>query len=109
MTDIQDIENIFDSIYAYVPDVVDSIRQISDENGLKSMGSCGASSYYCTNYMSPQHSDRDKGWSLCSQLFKNVKEAGGNPATDFNFAFTKWGLYIVTEPRCVWYVHRHLL
>lgn len=95
---------MFSAVKDYVPEVVDEIRKVSQENELKDMGSCGVSSYYCSNYMSPQHKDKDIGWSLCSQLFKRLDSAGGDEKSDFNFAFTKWGLYIETRENCVWYV-----
>ncbi|KZV59399.1 hypothetical protein PENSPDRAFT_723076 [Peniophora sp. CONT] len=86
----------------YVPEVVDSICNLSDENQLKDMGSSGVSSYYCSNYMSPQHKDADVVWSLCSQLYKDLDTVGGDAKKDFNFAFTKWGLYVETRENCVW-------
>ena len=89
-------------VMEYAPEVVDSIRELSEEKELKGMGSCGVSSYYCHNYISPQHTDKDEGWSICSQLFKEMDAAGGDNEKDFNFAFTKWGLYIQTEANCVW-------
>ena len=104
----QDVEVMLGCVAEYVPEVVRSIRDLSDEAGLRDMGSCGVSSYYCTNYLSQQHMDNDTGWSLCSQLVKSLRRAGGNPEKDFNFAFTKWGLYIETQENCIWYVLSHL-
>ncbi|VDB89344.1 unnamed protein product [Peniophora sp. CBMAI 1063] len=99
----EDIEMVFDAVKDYVPEVVNSIRDLSDEKQLKDMGSCGVSSYYCSNYLSQQHGDNDVGWSLCSQLYKKLDTAGGSPTEDFNFAFTKWGVYIETQANCVWW------
>ncbi|VDC05136.1 unnamed protein product [Peniophora sp. CBMAI 1063] len=99
----KDSERLFNAVRRYVPEVVKEIRKVSDEHGLKDMGSCGVSSYYCTNYMAPQHKDGDIGWSICSQLFKNLESAGGSETDDFNFAFAKWGKYIQTQKNCVWW------
>lgn len=96
---------MYKAVMKYVPEVVADIRKTSQEHGLKDMGSCGASSYYCTNYMSPQHEDNDVGWSLCCQLFKNLEGAGGSATSDYNFAFTKWRRYVETHENCVWSVH----
>ncbi|KZV62879.1 hypothetical protein PENSPDRAFT_692119 [Peniophora sp. CONT] len=97
----EDIETMFSAVADYVPEVVRSIRDLSDEDQLKDMGSSGVSSYYCSNYMSPQHKDADVGWSLCSQLYKDLDTVGGDAKKDFNFAFTKWGLYVETRANCV--------
>ncbi|VDB94101.1 unnamed protein product [Peniophora sp. CBMAI 1063] len=98
----KDTERLLNTVRRYLLGIVKEIRKVSDEHGLKDMGSCGVSSYYCTNYMSPQHGDGDIGWSICSQLFKNLKATGGSETDDFNFAFTKWGLYVETQRNCVW-------
>ncbi|VDB90603.1 unnamed protein product [Peniophora sp. CBMAI 1063] len=102
----QDVEEMFITVQKYAPEVARDIQHVSDvKGGDKSMGFNGASAYYCTNYVSPQHKDKDKGWSLCSQISKDLAAAGGNPETDFNFALTHWGRYFVTRPNSVWWFH----
>lgn len=81
----------------------------SIEAELNLLGSTGINLYYCLNYMSPQHRDHDAShWSACCQLWKDMLASNGSatrvpmPDDEFNFAFTEWGLYIVTKPKCVW-------
>lgn len=61
------------------------------------LGPSGANLYFCTDYMSPQHADADVAWALCCQLAKN-----GVGEDEYNFCYTKWQVYLRTEPRAVW-------
>lgn len=60
------------------------------------VGSTGNNLYYCSNYMSPQHRDKDQGISTCVQLSKVCLP------DEFNFSYTEWGVYLVTEEKCIW-------
>ena len=83
-------------IGAISPSVYQELKQLTAEAETNRLGSTGTNLYYCNNYMSPQHRDCDATWSLCIQLSKS-----GYP-DEYNFSFTQWGVYIVTEPRCIW-------
>jgi hypothetical protein len=85
-------------IQAVSPAVARELILLSAEAETNRLGSTGTNLYYCKNYMSPQHRDDDVSWSLCIQLTKQALP------DEFNFSFTQWGVYIVTEPRCIWYV-----
>jgi hypothetical protein len=78
------------------PAVAQELKELSAEAEINRLGSTGTNLYYCKNYMSTQHRDNDASWSLCVQLTKQ-----GRP-DEFNFSFTQWGVYIVTEPQCIW-------
>lgn len=87
---------------AVAPTILRELKKTSDAAQLNRLGSTGTNLYYCTNYMSPQHRDRDATWSICMQVEKN----GLHQSDEFNFSYTQWGVYIVTEPKCLWYVRR---
>lgn len=78
------------------PAVAQELKEVSALAETNRLGSTGTNLYYCKNYMSTQHRDNDASWSLCVQLTKQ-----GRP-DEFNFSFTQWGVYIVTEPQCIW-------
>lgn len=79
--------------------VKEAIHENKDDvDKLNPLGSDGSNLYVCTDYMSPQHCDRDMGISLCTQLFKNSKK------DEFNFAYSQWGAYIETQENTAWYV-----
>jgi hypothetical protein len=78
------------------PAVAQELKELSAKAETNCLGSTGTNLYYCKNYMSTQHRDNDASWSLCVQLTKQ-----GHP-DEFNFSFTQWGVYIVTEPQCIW-------
>lgn len=84
---------------AFAPDVVSAIKKRNETAGLNHMGRTGMNSFYCWEYASPLHDDEDDLWSICSQLFKKTKHRD-----EYNFAYAEWGVYIVTEENCVWYV-----
>jgi hypothetical protein len=83
-------------IGAISPSVYQELKQITAEAETNRLGSTGTNLYYCKDYMSPQHRDCDSTWSLCIQLSKR------GHSDEYNFSFTQWGVYIVTEPRCIW-------
>jgi hypothetical protein len=83
-------------IAAVSPAVYHELKQLSDLAETNRLGSTGTNLYYCKNYMSAQHRDNDVSWSLCIQLTKQ------GLSDEFNFSFTEWGVYIVTEPQCIW-------
>jgi hypothetical protein len=78
-------------------EVAEAIQKI-DRNtpSLNPLGSAGSNLYVCTDYMAPQHCDKDTGISLCCQLNKESK------IDEFCFAYTKWGAYIETRNNTAW-------
>ncbi|KAF7971900.1 hypothetical protein HWV62_19527, partial [Athelia sp. TMB] len=104
---LEGIKTLFS--YAYDADVLDAIisgmapklfaelHNIFKEYQVNRLGSTGNNMYYCHNYTSPQHRDEDEGVSFCIQLGKRCYP------DEFNFAFTEWGVYIVTEEKCIWW------
>lgn len=63
------------------------------------LGSTGMNLYYCTNYMSPIHADRDAlRHSLCCQLEKK-----GCLNDELNFCYIRWGILLHTQRNTVWY------
>jgi hypothetical protein len=83
-------------IGAISPSVYQELRQLTADAETNRLGSTGTNLYYCKDYMSPQHRDNDASWSLCIQLSKH------SLPDEFNFSFTQWGVYIITEPQCIW-------
>ena len=61
------------------------------------MGTMGTNNYYCDRYIAAQHCDCDQTMSLCCQLEKQSVDKN-----DYNFAFSQWGVYIVTQSKTVW-------
>jgi hypothetical protein len=86
-------------------------KKLSKHSGVNRLGSAGFSSFYCTNYMSPQHFDKDVKlsnffpdedddfFSLCIQL--DISTAHPD---EFDFAYTQWGVVIRTVSNCFWFV-----
>lgn len=70
----------------------------SQESGGNTVGSSCANLYTCDDYMAPQHTDNDQDMSVCMQLGKDCAK------DEYNFSYTEWGVYIVTQERCIWYV-----
>ncbi|KAF7966109.1 hypothetical protein HWV62_40006 [Athelia sp. TMB] len=105
--DLDGIETLFS--YAYDGDALDlmisgmapkarkDLHAIFDKHQLNRLGSTGNNMYYCHNYTSPQHRDKDEGISFCIQLNKHCY------ADEFNFAYAEWGVYLVTEEKCIWW------
>jgi hypothetical protein len=83
-------------IGAISPSVYRELKQLTADAETNHLGSTGTNLYYCRDYMSPQHRDNDASWSLCIQLSKC------SHPDEFNFSFTQWGVYIITEPQCIW-------
>ena len=83
-------------IGAVSPSVYQELKQLTADAETNCLGSTGTNLYYCRDYMSPQHKYNDVSWSLCIQLTKCSRP------DEFNFSFTQWGVYIVTEPQCIW-------
>lgn len=78
------------------PHVAKNIKEKSAAAEMNRLGTSGANIFYCSDYLSPQHFDRDASWSICSQLDKTG-------ATDeWNFCYTEWSAYIQTRANSVW-------
>ena len=89
------LESIIGSIAPYV---AQQNRKTSATTGLNRLGSGGTNLYYCYNYMSSQHCDEDVTWTISMQLRKE----GENQKDEYNFSYTEWGVYLVTEDKCIW-------
>ena len=88
-----------DIVLSSCPQVIQELKAQTAADGLNPMGTICTNLYYCDAYLAAQHCDCDKSWSLCCQLEKDT------PYDDeYNFAYSQWGVYIVTQPRTVWYV-----
>jgi hypothetical protein len=76
---------------------------VTEEAELDRLGKYGSTGYYCTNYVSCVHRDRDMLKSgrrclhPCTQLVK--ENCGPN---DFNFAMVRWNIAIRTQENTVW-------
>ncbi|KAH7907473.1 hypothetical protein BJ138DRAFT_1116676 [Hygrophoropsis aurantiaca] len=79
------------------PDVFLDLKNTSADAQMHRLGTTGANVFYCSNYISPQHSDQDASWSLCSQLFRDKSD------DEWNFCFTEWNLYIQNKVNTVWW------
>jgi hypothetical protein len=106
---VQDAETMNEIVNGAVSGYHDARVKQSIEAQLNLLGSIGINLYYCLNYMSPQHRDRDAShWSACCQLWKDMNGPDGStdrvpiPNDEFNFAFTEWGVYIETQVKCLW-------
>ncbi|TDL15219.1 hypothetical protein BD410DRAFT_809109 [Rickenella mellea] len=79
------------------PHVFLDIKNAVEKTGTGSLGRYGLNSFYCWNYVAPQHKDKDFTWTISTQLFKR------GPVDEYNFSFTQWGIYIQTEENTVWW------
>ena len=98
LTYIQDSDTLLNAVRAWAPEAVKEIRTHDRDAKLNPLGRTGMNSFYCWEYGAPLHSDDDDCWSLCTTLFKKCEW------DEYNFAYAQWGLYIVTEENCLWYV-----
>ena len=96
-TIVQDADLMLAAINPYHPEVMKEFRQLTNEQGLKRLGSNGVNMYYCADYMAPIHPDDDQGMSVCCQLDKSGCVDGV-----LDFAYAHWGLYIQTRPNMAW-------
>jgi len=79
-------------------DVVDAMKEASQEAQMKRLGSLGGVMFYCRGYMSPGHVDFEKCMAITAQLCKVAQP------DEYHFAYVKWGFYIETTPGAVWSV-----
>jgi hypothetical protein len=93
---LQDADTLTETVRSFAPDVVNSIKEKTRQGSMNRLGKTGMNSFYCYEYGSPLHRDKDLGWSLCCQLWKRCLE------DEYNFAYAEWGIYIVTIENCVW-------
>lgn len=94
---IQNSDTLNTLLLGLSPEVRHDIHVLSRESGGNTLGTTCMNIYACNNYMAPQHPDHDQGMSVCMQLVKEYCKQD-----EYNFAYTEWGVYIVTEPWCVW-------
>jgi hypothetical protein len=78
------------------PDIAKNIKETSAAAEMNRLGTSGANIFYCSDYLSPQHFDCDASLSICAQLDKQGTD------NEWNFCYTEWGKYIVTQPNAVW-------
>ncbi|KAG2753406.1 hypothetical protein P692DRAFT_20845883 [Suillus brevipes Sb2] len=92
-----DANALLQSVKYAAPHVAKNIKEKSAAAEMNRLGTSGANIFYCSDYLSPQHFDRDASWSICSQLDKTG-------ATDeWNFCYTEWSAYIQTRANSVWW------
>ncbi|KAJ7507601.1 hypothetical protein B0H11DRAFT_1967892 [Mycena galericulata] len=88
------------SIY---PKIEHDLLELTEDSELNRFGRFGSVAYYCTNFISCVHSDKDivkedhPTLHPCIQLSK--KNCGPD---DYNFAMVRWGIAIRTEENTVW-------
>lgn len=70
---------------------------MSAKSGGNTLGTTIANLYVCSDYAAPQHYNEDEELSMCIQ----VRKKRCRPS-EFNFAYTQWGVYIVTEDWAIW-------
>ncbi|KAJ6471204.1 hypothetical protein DFH09DRAFT_1220462 [Mycena vulgaris] len=79
------------------------LSELTEESELNRFGRFGAVGFYCSDFMSPVHIDKDTFKTdrptlhPCIQLSK--ERCGPD---DYNFAMVKWGIAIRTERNTVW-------
>ncbi|KAJ7431287.1 hypothetical protein B0H11DRAFT_2210433 [Mycena galericulata] len=85
------------------PQIESDLLEVTEGSELNRFGRFGATAYYCTNFISCVHSDKDvikEGRPTlhpCIQLWK--EKCGPN---DYNFGMVRWGIVIRTEENTVW-------
>ncbi|KAJ7668090.1 hypothetical protein B0H17DRAFT_1248825 [Mycena rosella] len=79
------------------------LSELTEEAELNRFGRFGAVGFYCTNFISPIHTDKDTvkvdqpTLHPCIQLSK--ENCGPE---DYNFAMVRWGITIRTEENTIW-------
>lgn len=97
---MQDADVLDSVVLSSCPAVMRELRKTTEDAGLCPVGTGGTNLYYCDNYLAAQHCDRDLSWSLCCQLKKVTRDI-----RDYSFAYSRWGVYVETRSRAVWYVN----
>ena len=71
--------------------------------GLHHFGHSVLTLYYCKDYMSPVHRDRDSGFSLALQISKDNQNSGDNTDSgDYDFGYAQYGIRLRTLPGSAW-------
>ncbi|KAF7318787.1 hypothetical protein HMN09_00391000 [Mycena chlorophos] len=87
-------DTLIEHVRAWAPDIVRQIKAAAKP--LLPFGRTSQMAFYCSEYASPQHFDKDGSWSLCCQL---KKTAGPD---EYNFVFAEYGVVIETQPNTLW-------
>ncbi|KIK37334.1 hypothetical protein CY34DRAFT_776189 [Suillus luteus UH-Slu-Lm8-n1] len=85
---IKDAETLLLTISYAAPLVVKNLRDVTSTAKAQRLGSTGCVTFYCHNYVAPQHKDNDVSWTISTQLERRGKD------DEWNFSFTEWGVYI---------------
>ncbi|KAL0578032.1 hypothetical protein V5O48_003937 [Marasmius crinis-equi] len=56
------------------------------------LGTQGVSGVYCSNYIAPQHNDRDASFTVAAQVTKRAPSS-----SHFSFVYSEWGIVIQTQ------------
>ncbi|KAF7970281.1 hypothetical protein HWV62_24476 [Athelia sp. TMB] len=105
---VEDIQRLFQyastpdymntMLLGFCPEVREKMYALSRDSGGNPLGSTCGNMFTCNDYVAPQHADHDEGMSVCTQL-----EKSDCLADEYNFSYTEWGVYIVTEERTIWW------
>jgi hypothetical protein len=97
------------------PPIGHTLKKLSKNSAINRLGSAGVTTFYATNYLSPQHYDKDvkpgdflddtdEYFSLTIQL--DIKTTHPD---EYDFSYTQWGVYIRTMPNLLWCVLKYYL
>lgn len=60
------------------------------------LGKYGLNTFYCWDYVAPQHTDKDRSYTISIQTEKT------GISDLYNFSFTEYGFYIETQTNALW-------
>ncbi|KAG2092312.1 uncharacterized protein F5147DRAFT_657719 [Suillus discolor] len=94
---IKDAETLLRTISYAAPLVVKDLQNVTSEAKAHRLGSTGCVTFYCRNYVAPQHKDHDVSWTISTQLERRGRD------DEWNFSFTEWGVYIRNVDNTTWW------
>ncbi|KAL0573650.1 hypothetical protein V5O48_008306 [Marasmius crinis-equi] len=75
-----------------------NIAHAAQEARTRHLGTQGVSGVYCSNYIAPQHNDRDASFTVAAQVTK----CSPSPS-HFSFVYSEWGIVIQTREDTVFW------
>lgn len=85
-----------DNVRIAFPEAYANIVKVANNAGNFPVGRFGMNSFYCWNYVAPQHTDNDRSFTISIQLEKEALD------DEYNFACTEYNFYIKTEVNTLW-------
>lgn len=92
----QDTNTIMENVRIAFPEAHKAIKNNAESASTLPLGKYGLNTFYCWNYVAPQHTDMDRSFTISIQLEKSGE------SDEYNFACSEYGFYIETQVNTLW-------